>query len=455
MTLEAKPPNLEFPSGALQHATHVLAEWGQRFAASGGWKIYLVGGVVRDLLLGEELTPEREVDMTTDARPEEVEQVLRGWTERIWTQGSRFGTVGCIHRGRVVEVTTHRSDIYSRDSRKPRVNYSTDVLVDLSRRDFTINAMAVQLPSSSPPEVSSGRLRAPRLIDPHGGLDDLRMRRLRTPLTPSISFEDDPLRMLRAARFVACMGLSPEPALKEAMRNMAGRLEITSRERIRSELELLLSSPAPGAGIKLLAQAGLLAHVFPQCLSSLAHRLVDAVASHSGEISLRLAALLWQTTGVESMLRSLRFSAGVARSAEAVGRKAEDLLGVLDRTGASPPDAALRRWAADAPHRSFAALTLARAVVSLSAGVDGAALIEALTAFTQRFGHLESQEKLTSPSAPLTGKDVIAELGTAPGPLVGEALQFLEEVRIEEGPLSREAARYRLSEWYRRGAKTP
>ena len=295
MTLAAKPPNSEFASGALQNATHVLAEWGLRFAAKGGWKVYLVGGVVRDLLLGEELTLDREVDMTTDARPEEIEQVLRGWTERIWTQGSRFGTVGCIHRGRVVEVTTHRSDIYSKDSRKPKVNYSTDVLVDLSRRDFTINAMAVQLPSSSPLEVSSGSSCAPRLIDPHGGLVDLRMRRLRTPLAPSVSFEDDPLRMLRAARFVACMGLSPEPVLKEAMRNMAGRLEITSKERIRRELELLLSSPTPGAGIKLLTEMGLLERVFPQRLSSAAHRLVDAVASHSGEISLRLAALLWPT----------------------------------------------------------------------------------------------------------------------------------------------------------------
>ena len=137
-----------------------------------------------------------------------------------------------------------------------------------------------------------------------------------------------------------------------------------------------------------------------------------------------------------------------------MGRKAENLLGVLDRTGAGTSDAVLRRWAADAPHRSFTALALARAAVSLSAGVDGAALAEALTDFTQRFEQLESQEKLTCPTAPLTGKDVIAELGTVPGPLVGEALRFLEEVRIEEGPLSPEAARFRLSEWYGREAKT-
>ena len=204
-------------------ATRPLAD---RFAVAGK-RIYLVGGIVRDLLAGRSID-RPDIDLTTDARPEETKELLSDWADAVWTQGERFGTIGAKKDGRTFEITTHRADAYGPDSRKPEVVFADAVEADLSRRDFTVNAMALTLPE-------------PELIDPFDGRSDLlSAKRLRTPLEPEVSFTDDPLRMLRAARFIAGYDLIPEPGLVAAVERLAHRLEIVSAERVRDELDKLL-----------------------------------------------------------------------------------------------------------------------------------------------------------------------------------------------------------------------
>src|SRR3954464_14876712 len=206
-------------------------------------RLYLVGGIVRDLLGGREI--ERpDIDLTTDARPEETKRILEGWADAVWTQGERFGTIGAKRDGRTFEITTHRADAYDPSSRKPDVAFGDDIDADLARRDFTVNAMALALPE-------------PRLIDPFDGSVDLHAHRLRTPLSPEVSFTDDPLRMLRAARFLAGYGLQPDADLVEAVRANAHRLEIVSVERIRDELDKLMVVPDPSAGLWFVVDTGL------------------------------------------------------------------------------------------------------------------------------------------------------------------------------------------------------
>src|SRR5439155_13899021 len=193
----------------------------ERFARA-GFRLYLVGGSVRDAILGRSLD-EPDLDFTTDARPDDIERVVRGWADAVWLQGKRFGTIGAAKGARRYEITTHRAEAYQPDTRKPDVAFADVVEADLSRRDFTVNAMAISLPELE-------------LVDPHGGVADLAAARLRTPLSPEDSFGDDPLRMLRAARFIAGYQLKPEPELVDAVVAMRDRMEIVSAERIRDEL---------------------------------------------------------------------------------------------------------------------------------------------------------------------------------------------------------------------------
>ncbi|MBA3266877.1 MAG: CCA tRNA nucleotidyltransferase, partial [Acidimicrobiia bacterium] len=220
-----------------------------RFTAI-GHRIYLVGGSVRDAILGRPLD-EIDLDFTTDARPDAIQRIVGPWADAVWTQGKRFGTIGAARGGREYEITTHRAEAYAPDSRKPEVAFADAVEVDLSRRDFTVNAMALSLPDLD-------------LVDPFGGVADLSALRLRTPLAPEDSFGDDPLRMLRAARFIAGYDLVPEPELVAAVRSMRSRMEIVSPERIRDELDKLLVVKVPSPGLWFLVETGLAEEFLPE-----------------------------------------------------------------------------------------------------------------------------------------------------------------------------------------------
>ena len=270
----------------LQDATAELAE---RFRQAGR-SLYLVGGSVRDALFPAGAAPDADFDLTTDARPEEIERLVRGWADDMWTQGARFGTIGCRRAGQLFEITTHRAEVYVPDSRKPDVTFGDDIEQDLSRRDFTINALALRLPDME-------------LVDPFGGLADLASGRLRTPLDPEISFGDDPLRMLRAARFMARFSLKPDAALEAAVEAMHERLSIVSRERIRDELDKIVLLDTPSEALWFVVRTGLAADFLPE-LPGLAleqdpiHRHKDVLAhtlavvdKTSADRMLRLAAL--------------------------------------------------------------------------------------------------------------------------------------------------------------------
>ncbi|HYH52440.1 MAG TPA: HDIG domain-containing protein, partial [Acidimicrobiia bacterium] len=267
-----------------------LQELARRFTAA-GHTLHLVGGSVRDALLGV-TKPDADYDLTTDARPDEILGLVRPWADHVWLQGQAFGTIGAGHGEMKVEITTFRADVYRPDSRKPEVTFSDSLETDLSRRDFTVNAMAISLP-------------APKLVDPYGGLDDLLIhKRLRTPLDPDVSFLDDPLRMMRAARFIAGLGLEPDPALVAAATELAGRLEVVSAERIRDELNKLLVVQDPSAGLWFLVRTGLADEFLPELpglaleqdpihhhKDVLAHTIA-VVAKTRPALVVRLAALL-------------------------------------------------------------------------------------------------------------------------------------------------------------------
>lgn len=421
----------------LSAAAAALAPWGRRFAAHGGWRLYVVGGAVRALLQGKPLGSTDEVDMTTDAPPSVVREILAGWADTIWTQGERFGTVGCRRAGRTVEITTHRAEIYAEDSRRPEVSYGTDLLADLARRDFTIGAMAFQLPTAAADAATV------ELIDPFGGREDLRAARLRTPRSPEQSFADDPLRMLRAGRFVATLGLVADPGLETAMAALHGRLGIVSVERCARELALLLVSEDPEAGVELLARTGVLGEIVPDLAAPGRDPAagVGLLGSVPPEESARLAALLWATEDVEAVVRRLRFPAATARRAAATAAAARAM--VVAAAG-TVSDEAVRRWAGAADETAPVAVALAAA----------AAPGPGVSSFAERWRQLSGSEGLAGPP-PLSGADVMAHLGIGAGPAVGAALRHLEETRIVGGPLSAAQARRCLSSWWEAHVRRP
>ena len=417
----------------IRGAAATLVPWGRRFAESGGWRLYVVGGAVRSLLGGAPLGHDDEVDMTTDAHPEAIRRILTGWADVVWTQGERFGTVGCRRDDRVVEITTHRAEVYVEGSRRPEVTYGEDLLADLARRDFTIGAMAFELPATV---EAAG---AVELIDPFGGWDDLAGGRLRTPRAAQLSFSEDPLRILRAGRFVATLGLTAEPELEDAMRQLRGRLAIVSAERCARELSLLLVAEAPAAAAGLLARTGVLAELVPELAEvgpdAAGVSLLDSVTP---EESLRLAALLWPVPDVTAVAGRLRFRGAVARRAGSIVTAARSL---LESAAGTCDDAAVRRWTADAGEAAADAVQLAIASAPHDQGV---------VAFADRWNHLWSSEVL-SEGPPLSGAEVMAHLKIDAGPDVGAALRHLEELRIAGGPLDSSEARHRLSEWWEGG----
>jgi poly(A) polymerase len=388
-----------------------------RVFTSAGHQLFLVGGIVRDLVLGEPLTPATDLDFATSARPDHVRELVAPLADAVWDQGARFGTVACLVEGRHVEITTFRSEVYVQDSRKPHVAFADDVATDLARRDFTVNAMALDMASGA-------------LVDPFDGIGDLARRVLATPLGPEIAFSEDPLRMLRAARFVAGYALVPAPGVVAAMTALAPRLAIVSAERIRDELDKLLSVPAAAAGFGLLSRAGLLDRVLPGVDDARISSL-DAVAA---DPTIRCAVLLAEQdpAAVRSQLRALRHSsARVDATLSLVEALAQ--LGA----GALATDEALRRATA-----RFGPVLDQALVVGPAAG-----LVPASQARAVRSRQQDLAADLADLTLPLDGRDVMRLLGLAPGPEVGRALDAVAEWRYRDGPLDAATARERLLAW--------
>jgi poly(A) polymerase len=457
----AVPPRLARyfePTSATQQLARRLADAGHR--------AYLVGGSVRDAFL-DRVRPDSDTDLATDARPDVVERVVKGWAEAVWLQGERFGTVGCEKDGEHFEITTFRADVYQSESRKPAVTFSDDIATDLSRRDFTINAVAIALDE-------------PELVDPYGGLDDLVARRLRTPLSPEISFGDDPLRMLRAARFVATLGFDPDAELVHAVEQMRERLRIISAERIRDELSKLLLADDPSPGLWLISRTRLSDEFLPELNAMeleqdpvhthkdvLAHTIA-VVAKTSARLKLRLAALLhdvgkpgtrgYGPQGVtfhyhdvvgarmaRQRLLALRYSNEVV---DDVSKLVElHLRFHTYRMGWT--DSAVRRYVRDAGPLLDDLNELTRSDCTTRDAKKAAALARRMDQLEERIAELREQEELAKLRPALDGDAVMEILGVPPGRIVGEAKEFLMEIRLDEGEISAEQARERLLEWAR------
>jgi poly(A) polymerase len=441
-----------------------------RFAAA-GHQVYLVGGIVRDLLLGRDLGEGADIDLTTDARPEQTKEVLSGWADHVWTQGERFGTIGAANAGRTFEITTHRAEAYVPESRKPSVAFADAIDEDLSRRDFTVNAMALRLGVHADDD--------PELIDPFGGAADLAARVLRTPRSPTESFDDDPLRMLRAARFVAGYGLQPDPAVVDAIREMADRLTIVSAERIRDELDKLLVVDDPSAGLWQLVDTGLVEHVVPELAAMrleqdpihrhkdvLAHTLA-VVAKTQPERIVRLAALFHDVGKPKT--RSIGPDGVSFHHHEVVGaRMTRDRMRALkypndDIDAVSRlvylhlrfhtyqmgwTDSAVRRFVRDAGPLLDQLIELTRCDCTTRNERKARALGRRMDELEARIAELAEAEELAAIRPDLDGRQVMDHLGLEPGPDVGRALDFLLELRLDEGPLGEEEAFRRLDAWW-------
>jgi len=440
-----------------------------RFEAA-GHRVYLVGGIVRDLVLGRPLSG--DIDLTTDARPEETVAVAKGWADAIWDQGARFGTIGLKKGDTTFEVTTHRAEAYSADSRKPEVSFASDVEADLSRRDFTVNAMALRVTGAAGEE--------PELIDPFGGVADLAAGVLRTPLSPEESFTDDPLRMLRAARFIAGYGLQPDPELLAAVRRYVGRLEIVSAERIRDELCKLMVVEDPTAGLWFLVDTGIADIVLPELPAMrleqdpihrhkdvLAHTIA-VVRKTRPNLIVRMAALLHDISKPKT--RSIGPKGVSFHHHEVVGaRMARERLRALrfpnDQVEAISKlvylhlrfhgyrddvwtDAAVRRYVRDAGDLLEELNELTRCDCTTRNARKAKQLADRMDALERRIAELQAQEELKSIRPDLDGRQVMDHLGIGPGPEVGQALEMLLEARLEEGPLGEEEAFRRLDAWW-------
>jgi poly(A) polymerase len=448
---------------------------------SAGHRLYLVGGTVRDLLVDTD-RHDFDLDLTTDARPDEIKRCIEGWADAVWTQGERFGTIGAKYGGRSYEITTFRAEIYADDSRKPHVTYSDDIETDLARRDFTINAMALQ--------VTDGA--TPTLVDPHGGAVDLVHRVLRTPLGPEVSFSDDPLRMLRAARFIARFELTPSEELIAAVSSMAKRIEIVSAERIRDEFDKLMTLDHPAAGLWFLHDTGLADEFLPE-LSAMRlehdpiHRHKDVLTHTIAVVEnvrppheqpdahpdfdfrlVRLAAL-FHDIGKPRTRGYLEGKGTTFHHHDAVGARMtrkrmtalrysnDDVAAVTElvalhlrfhtyRLGWS--DAAVRRYVRDAGDLLRELNVLTRCDCTTRNERKARTLARRMDDLELRIDELAEAEELAKIRPELDGTAVMEHLGIEPGREVGEALSFLLDIRLDEGPIGEEEAYRRLDAWW-------
>lgn len=402
-----------------------------------GYRLYLVGGIVRDQWLDHALDSSSDIDMTTDAGPDVIKELVSDLADALWTQGERFGTIGLRYAGRSLEITTHRAESYTSESRKPVVSFGTDIAVDLSRRDFTVNAMAIEVPSG-------------KLVDPWNGAADLAAGRLRTPLEPEVSFSDDPLRMLRAARFGAKYELGSTPELIAAATTLRGRLQIVAIERIGDELERLFGLNRVGAGVEFLVQTELALELLEWNGASLAApmrerlplaaTLVDTVGD--ADWRTRLAAFLLATFDDVDLVADaavrLRLSRDdqrqvidIARGADAINARSAPA-----EAGTPPSTPDLRRWVSATEHRE-------RAIdVATALAPDGPA-----AAFAAALAELAGGEGLDALTT-LDGETVMDLLSVPAGPIVGEAMKVLRQALLEQGPLPAAAQISILESWW-------
>ena len=409
------------PVGIFDDLCAAVSSVADRFLAN-RFQLYLVGGVVRDRLLGVDRTP--DLDLTTDAPPERIRELVDGVADTVWLQGERFGTVGIRLGDLTMEITTHRSEAYMGDSRKPVVRFSTDLYEDLARRDFTVNAMAVEVAERS-------------LHDPHDGRGDLGRGILRTPLSPEESFSDDPLRMLRAARFVARYGLVPAEGLVGAARSLVGRMAIVSAERIRDEFFRLLEVEDPSPGVHLLAEIGLLDGLLPEVAAldvGERNQALEVVATATDDPVLRLAVLAQSAGGMASRLVDLRLSGTDVRRIAVLVDGADQI--VEGSTDGSWSDEEVRRLAVAVGPSLDPVLDFVDLV-----GVETGDLV----AVVERLGSVGEFDDL---GPALDGDAVMVLLDLSAGPEVGEALSWLVDLRLREGRVAPDEAATRLVDWW-------
>lgn len=440
-----------------------LLEVAETFRSS-GHELYLVGGSVRDAWLHR---PHDDLDFATDATPEQTKKLIKPLAASIWLQGAAFGTVGAEVGGLRMEITTFRTEKYQPASRHPTVDFASDIQTDLSRRDFTINAMAVRLPDKV-------------AVDPFDGVKDLRARLIRTPLDPIVSFTDDPLRMLRAFRFASQLDFKIDEPVLEAVEKLRDEIKTVSFERIRDELAKLVTGVAPARALELAEATGLTQHFLPE-LSNLKleqdpvqkhkdvfHHTLAVVERTDPILELRLAALLHdigkpktrridpvegvsfhhhEVVGADmaaDRLRALRFSNDVVDTVSEVIRLHHRFH--TYRLGWS--DSAVRRYVRDAGPLLPTLNAMVRADCTTRNAAKAKELARRMDELEDRIKELAAKEELDKIRPDLDGQKVMAHLGVPPGPLVGEALAFLLELRLEEGPLGEEEARRRLDRWW-------
>jgi poly(A) polymerase len=441
-----------------------------------GFELAIVGGPVRDLILNREIT---DLDFTTNASPEEVIKLITPWADTVWDIGIAFGTVGLRRKDFQVEITTYRSEIYNEESRKPEVSFGTSLNDDLIRRDFTINAMAVRLPELI-------------FVDPFGGIEDLSKKLIRTPREPELSFTDDPLRMMRAARFASQLGFTPVVDVLLAATEMSERIKIVSAERVRDEFSKLIMGENPIAGLEILEGTKLAEHIIPELpalqLEIDEHHKHKDVYEHSlivlqqaidletkhvpkcePDLVLRLAALLhdigkpktrrFESGGGVSFHHHEVVGAKIARKRLTAMRYPGDLIDSVCKLTelhlrfhgygqGQWTDSAVRRYVRDAGDELVRLHKLTRADCTTRNPRRAAILAATYDDLEDRIAILTEQEELNSIRPDLDGNEIMQILNVSSGPVIGKAYNYLLNVRLDEGPLSREEATERLKAWW-------
>ena len=466
----------------LMRISPLADELAQLFAKA-GHRLYLVGGSVRDALLGRLSS---DLDFTTDARPDKVLEIVRPWADGVWEIGIAFGTVGVTKKGLTLEITTFRADSYDRVGRNPEVTFGDSIEGDLLRRDFTVNAMAIDLSTKT-------------FVDPHGGLAAVRDKVMDTPATPQESFADDPLRMLRAARFVAQLGFTPAPRVVEAMTSMAGEIDRITAERVQAELSKLLLADNPTPGLELMVDTGLADRVLPEVPGmrlaidehhqhkdvyqhslTVLQQAIDLEKTHeptSGpDLVLRLAALLhdvgkpatreFQEGGGVSFHHHEVVGAKMARKRLRALKYSKEIIDDVSQLvflhlrfhgygKGEWTDSAVRRYVTDAGDLLPRLHKLVRADCTTRNKRKAAALQGTYNQLEERIARIAADENLARIRPDLDGNEIMKLLGLPPGPMVGQAWKFLKELRLDRGPLDHDEAVAELRKWAAEQGLTP